>query len=95
MLPLEVARHKPNDFGLFDVLGNAAEWCQDRYVNDLTRATGSLREASEIVGGAPQRVVRGGSFRDPAASQRSAARWQFPAGQSADYIGFRVARSYP
>jgi len=28
-----VARLKPNDFGLFDMLGNASEWCQD-WFND-------------------------------------------------------------
>ena len=28
---------KPNDFGLFDMLGNAAECCQERYVVDYAR----------------------------------------------------------
>jgi formylglycine-generating enzyme required for sulfatase activity len=40
-----------------------------------------------------QRVVRGGSFRDPGEGTRSAARRSLSATATQDDVGFRVARS--
>ena len=61
MLP--VGSLKPNDFGLFDMLGNALEWCQDRAAYYPTDRP--LVEDAEQVGevrDSESRVVRGGSF---------------------------------
>ena len=77
---------KANAFGLYDMTGNAWQWCQDRYgdyekgaATDPTGAdTGSLR------------VLRGGSWGDYPWFCRSATRWNIP-GTRGDYFGFRVA----
>ncbi len=93
MLP--VGSLRPNAAGLFDMLGNAAEWCQDRasiygtvaeFLND--------KELAGKINNANVRVLRGGSFSDFAAYVRSASRsLNQPDGRS--YLtGLRVARTY-
>ncbi len=55
----------PNDLGLFDMLGNAYEWCQDRYGNYPLRKEGYTSDhinINELIDDKSARVVRGGSF---------------------------------
>ncbi|MGI9449257.1 MAG: formylglycine-generating enzyme family protein, partial [Geminicoccaceae bacterium] len=68
-------------FKLFDMHGNALEWCADRYRHDHTDApaVGTLR------------VVRGGSWFDYARYVRSAFRDRYEPGDRHDYLGFRCA----
>ena len=58
---------KPNDLGLFDMLGNVCEWCEDPYEKDrpgMTRAViDELNKLTNVYGNAG-RVLRGGSFVD-------------------------------
>ncbi len=94
MLP--VGSLPPNDFGLFDMLGNAFEWCQDEpffYSTD-----GPLLEDSERVGvvrNNESRVLRGGSFLYNAPYVRSAYRTAYQPDDRNFFSGFRVARTYP
>jgi formylglycine-generating enzyme required for sulfatase activity len=67
-----VGRFGPNPFGLFDMLGNVAEWCLDVYSSyDLDVVEGRDRRVST---GGFDRVTRGGSYLSTAAEVRSAAR---------------------
>ncbi len=95
--PLAVAGRKPNDFGLFDMHGNVAEWCQDLYQAypvGVARTSPTPPSTGPIVDHLP-RVLRGGSFQDVATRVRSAARFkESPIRQPAD-AGFRVARTFP
>jgi serine/threonine protein kinase/formylglycine-generating enzyme required for sulfatase activity len=100
---LEVGRLKPNDLGLFDVLGNVKEWCTERgrldegsleapYVR-LDVAADDLRDLAELKS-TDFRALRGGAFSDVAADLRSANRTGGrPASREANY-GFRVARTH-
>src|SRR5262249_18758093 len=82
---------KPNDFGLFDALGNAWEWCQDRKL-DYPKADNELivRAADAR---ADARVYRGGSSQSRAADVRCANRNGDVPNVREYKIGLRVART--
>lgn len=77
----------PNPYGLYDMHGNVAEWCQDRF-GDYPRepVTDPLGPYSHT-----KRVYRGGSWQVSAAFCRSANRdGDFPVYRFKD-VGFRLA----
>ncbi|HEV3021729.1 MAG TPA: SUMF1/EgtB/PvdO family nonheme iron enzyme, partial [Pirellulales bacterium] len=100
---LEVGRLKPNDLGLFDVLGNVTEWCSERgrlFEGNLeaphTRldiAADDLRDLAELKR-TDLRALRGGAFSDVAADLRSANRIGGAPGDREANYGFRVARTH-
>jgi formylglycine-generating enzyme required for sulfatase activity len=56
---------KPNDFGFFDMHGNAWEWCQGTLLKD---GKWDPDGEEEIVDGKSYRPLHGGSYDDPAVS---------------------------
>ncbi len=99
-----VARLKPNDYGLFDTLGNVLEWSQNIYLPDpqerLRAATqlDDVEDEAELYAGDAFRNVfraqRGGSFMHSRWETRSATRINYAVmTDTTDYMGFRVART--
>jgi formylglycine-generating enzyme required for sulfatase activity len=90
-------RLQPNDLGLFDMLGNVIEWCQDQYADypaGGNEVTSDLINMSSSITDKNSRLLRGGSFTVRAAGVRAAFRGGYaPAFRSTDY-GFRPARTY-
>jgi formylglycine-generating enzyme required for sulfatase activity len=87
-----VGMKKPNDYGLFDMLGNAWQWCDNVFApySGLEEA-GTNVEAWDKVG----RVLHGGSYDSLAWDVRSAFRVSsVPTDNNVSY-GFRVARTCP
>jgi formylglycine-generating enzyme required for sulfatase activity len=92
----KVGQYPPNAWGLYDMHGNVAEWCLDWYKVGYP-ADGPRTDPHGPAAG-DRRVVRGGSFRDPASLCRSGARKGVRpfvrGGDAADpntgTIGFRV-----
>ena len=92
-----VGRLIPNSFGLFDMLGNVFEWCQDPqvdYPENSQSIPPDIEQSLEIKAGTP-RIIRGGSFNREAPTIRSAARTMDPPGYRSSSIGFRVVRTLP
>ncbi|MDW8196537.1 MAG: bifunctional serine/threonine-protein kinase/formylglycine-generating enzyme family protein [Gemmataceae bacterium] len=83
-----VGRTKPNNFGLYDMHGNVAEWCQDWYRADTYTDSAADNPTGPLEG--ERRVYRGGSFREPASAARSAARFAARPREQLDHVGFRV-----
>jgi serine/threonine protein kinase/formylglycine-generating enzyme required for sulfatase activity len=81
----------PNDFGLFDVYGNAAEWC-----NDLRQPYSRLPQLDfggpSSTGQPSDRVLRGLAAGD-VVIPRSALRDAAPYDRTTPAIGFRIART--
>jgi formylglycine-generating enzyme required for sulfatase activity len=95
---MRCGRKKPNDLGLFDILGNAYEWCQDQnraYGPDEGDAGDDDIGIDLSLADKNLRLLRGGSFTSPAASVRAAYRVKFLPSNRNIWYGFRVARTYP
>ena len=90
---------KPNNFGLFDTLGNAAEWCQDLLEDYPTSSKTPVPDLlnTELVQkgtGYTFRVVRGGWYQNNPAEVRCAVRHiGQELGEFAYPAGLRPARS--
>jgi formylglycine-generating enzyme required for sulfatase activity len=90
--PQPVGTKRPNGFGLYDMHGNVAEWCQDRYAADYYGRSPRKDPAGAESGG--ERVVRGGDWYSMALFCRSAKRVHFPSASAMNTRGFRVARAF-
>jgi formylglycine-generating enzyme required for sulfatase activity len=88
----------PNDLGLFDMLGNVFEWCQDRadtfrkgkkgLHQDTIDPRPSLHERNP-------RLIRGGAFSGHTGFVRSAVRNGLSPSFLNSDLGFRLARTCP
>lgn len=74
----EVGLKKPNGWGLYDMLGNVWEWCEDLY-------------DEEVYG--PYRVFRGGGWNDQERGCLASNRRRSHPTYRIDDLGFRIARN--
>lgn len=86
--PRPVGTRQPNPWGLFDMIGNAREWCLDWYGEK-----GYLLSQKEFPQGPAKgtlRVIRGGCFIDMNSFLRSSHRGYLAPDQVLNNQGFRV-----
>jgi formylglycine-generating enzyme required for sulfatase activity len=88
---------EPNDWGLFDILGNVSEWCFNLQAQYPERADEIVIDApsTQPVEDGVIRVMRGAAFDHRAAIVRSARRDETVPINRWGSIGFRPVRTYP
>lgn len=91
LLLAAVGSYQPNAWGLYDMIGNVAEWTLDDYRPYPYQASGAP-SASNVEG---RKAVRGGSWSDRPKESRSSARWDYPAWQRVYNVGFRIVVEEP
>jgi formylglycine-generating enzyme required for sulfatase activity len=86
-----VGSFAPNDFGLYDMIGNAFQWTEDCYRSGYDRAPvdGSAWTSRNC----SRRVNRGGAWSSFPRTARTATRGQTPVDDQYEAIGLRVART--
>ena len=87
-----VGSMRPNPFGLYDVGGNVAEWCRDRFARYEDPTIPGTGERSGVLS-PPERIVRGGTWLGTPTDLRSARRMLESPSVRRDYCGVRPARS--
>ena len=87
-----VGKLRPNDWGLYDMHGNAWQWCQDYYDPTYYKSS-PKKDPPGGVGDSYGHVFRGGSWFDAPVSCRSAFRPCQPPGHRDRNLGFRVSLS--
>lgn len=90
---------KPNDWGLFDMLGNASEWTHEPFSYYPKSSQQTLEPAVNSLDETPvlynlERLARGGSWQTPSSRVRSAFRGPYLPTERRTHLGVRPARTY-
>ena len=86
-----VGRFPANAFGIYDMHGDAWEWCEDAWNKTYDGAPAD--GAPWRTGDAALRVLRGGSWYDPPQVCHSAVRDRYNPTVRGSFCGFRLART--
>ena len=97
LAPRPVGLKKPNDWGLYDMLGNVEEFCLDNFRADYGVGLAAYDDenftgpATDLNGETSKRVLRGGYFTSPLDRCRLAFREHGGHGTEYNFVGFRLA----
>jgi formylglycine-generating enzyme required for sulfatase activity len=97
---MSVASYAPNDFGLYDMAGNVAEWTSGAfdessysYTHDFN-PTYKYNALPDDPGVLKRKVIRGGSWKDVGYYLQCGSRTYEYQDSAKSYIGFRCVRDY-
>lgn len=95
-----VGSYSANDFGLYDMSGNVAEWTSTAWSESGVRNTSDINPdyqynaAKEDPYLLKRKVIRGGSWKDPQHFVRADVRtWEYQ-NEQRSFVGFRCVRTY-
>ena len=88
-----VGTYFANEYGLFDMAGNVAEWCEDAYQPSSVALTWDLNP-TYFDDNIPYKVIRGGSWKDIAYYLETGTRTYEHQDTTRASIGFRCAMTY-
>ena len=97
---VEVAKYSPNEYGLFDMSGNVAEWTSNAFDESAYSFTHDLNPDytyNALAKDEPvlkRKVIRGGSWKDIGYYLQLGTRTYEYQDTAKSYIGFRCVRSY-
>jgi formylglycine-generating enzyme required for sulfatase activity len=97
---LPVGTYQPNEYGLYDMAGNVAEWTANAYDESAYIFTHDLNpdyKYNALPDDPPvlkRKVIRGGSWKDIGYYLQNGARTYEYQDTAKSYIGFRCVRSY-
>lgn len=80
--------YNPNDYGLYNMAGNVAEWTRDAYAENSTAIVWDMNPDNQNAD-EPRKVVRGGSWKDIAYYLETGTRYYELETNKRSYIGFR------
>jgi formylglycine-generating enzyme required for sulfatase activity len=85
--------YSPNDYGLYNMAGNVAEWCEDAFEENASAVTWDLNSMNRDASN-PRKVVRGGSWKDIGYYLETGTRtFEFEKNKRS-YVGFRCVMRY-
>jgi formylglycine-generating enzyme required for sulfatase activity len=99
LIPAKVGSFKPNNFGLYDMAGNVAEWTSTAYTESGNAQMSDMNPeynynaAKEDPYALKKKVVKGGSWKDISTFIRSDFRDSEYQNKGRSYIGFRCVRT--
>ncbi|MDR0368128.1 MAG: SUMF1/EgtB/PvdO family nonheme iron enzyme [Bacteroidales bacterium] len=100
LYPIIVGHYHPNDYGLYDMTGNVAEWCADafresayNFAHDLNMqyVYHAKKTDPEVM---KRKVIRGGSWKDISYFINNSTRSYEYQDTAKSYIGFRCVQSF-
>ena len=100
VITLPVGTYQPNEYGLYDMAGNAAEWTTSAYDESAYTFSHDLNPDYRYNAGPDdppvlkRKVIRGGSWKDIGYYMQCGTRSYEYQDTSKSYIGFRCVRSY-
>ncbi len=92
-IPQKVGTRQANELGIYDMSGNAMEWCSDWYLWNYYQTGENNNPTGPATGN--EKVVRGGSVFNGADDCRVSDRYWHEPQNVLNSVGFRVVRDVP
>lgn len=93
MYAAPVASYFSNDYGIYDMAGNVAEWCEDAFYEASVPVVWDLNP-TYYKDDEPRKVIRGGSWKDIAYYLETGTRTYEYEDTTKSYVGFRCVMTY-